>query len=345
LREGGEELRCQERHLAHFLRFAEVDIDDQRAWLDRLEAEHDNFRAALAWASGLGGDVDAGLRLADALWRFWATRGYVAEGRDWLFTLLDTEPSRQSPSVRGNALHGAAEFERIRGDNEAARKVNEESLAIRQSQRDRRGVVASLNCLGLVDLEEGRLPAARARFEEALAIIRVLGESWGIANTLSFLGEVVRRQGDFTAARAHLEESLAIFRSVGDLIKVVGALDLLARLAHSEGDHSGARKLHVESLTIAQKLDDRIGIANSLMGLASTAMAVGRPGQAASILGGAARLWEEMSLGIDPSDRSVWDVRTTLGDDGAFDRAWEEGRTLTLEQVIKLALEATIERQ
>jgi predicted ATPase len=93
LREGGEEAQWRGRHLAHFVAVTEeaepqLTGADQRTWLERLEAEHDNLRSALAWSSTAGGDAARGLRLAGAFWWFWYVRGYFGEGRRWLSALL-----------------------------------------------------------------------------------------------------------------------------------------------------------------------------------------------------------------------------------------------------------------
>jgi non-specific serine/threonine protein kinase len=112
LREGGEEAQWRGRHLAHFVAVTEeaepqLTGADQRTWLERLEAEHDNLRSALAWSSTAGGDAARGLRLAGAFWWFWYVRGYFGEGRRWLSALLATAPESHAAATRAKALTGA----------------------------------------------------------------------------------------------------------------------------------------------------------------------------------------------------------------------------------------------
>jgi predicted ATPase len=108
LQEIGDESTWQRRHFAYFLVMAEdaetqLKGADQAAWLDRLEAEHDNLRSALAWSCSRSGDAAGGLRLGGALWRFWLTRGYFAEGRGWLSGLLAATLNEKVGAVRAKA--------------------------------------------------------------------------------------------------------------------------------------------------------------------------------------------------------------------------------------------------
>ena len=348
LRASGDETHRQDRHLAYFLQLAEeaeprLRGADQKAWLDRLETEHENLRAALAWSAAAGGEAASGLRLAGAIWRFWLVRGYCGEGRDSLSVLLATAPGGQGAKARAKALNGAGALAWRQGDHLSAQALHEESLAISREQGDQWGIASSLNNLGIMARRKGDYPAAQALYAESLAIRRELGDQVGIASSLNNLGNVAEVQGDYPAAQALHAESLAIRRDLGDRWGIASSLDNLGGVADLQGDHRAAQALHAESLTIRRELGDRSGIAFSLEGLASGAFALAAPGRAARMWSAAERLRGEIGAPLPPDDRLSYErrvaaTRAVMGDDAAFDRAWQEGRAMTLEQAIAYAL-------
>ena len=270
----------RDRHLAYFLAVAKAAEPhltgaDQKAWLDRLETEHDNFRSALTWSSAAGSDSASGLALAGALFQFWNVRGFFGEGYGVLSGLLAREPTAQAAETRAKAVHAAGVMAWRQGDYPVAWKLHEESLAIRRTLGDRNGIAASLNSLGALAYDENDYPAARAMYEESLAIRRELGDRWGIAVSLNNLGNVASDQNDYATARASYEASLAMMRELGDQRGIANALNNLGRLASRQRDYAAARALHEESLSIRRELGDRWGIASSLNNLGNVAYAQG----------------------------------------------------------------------
>ena len=351
LLESGEEAHWQGRHLTHFLGMAEeaepqLTATDQKAWLDRLETEHDNLRSVLAWTSTPGGDAVAGLRLAGAIWRFWYVRGYLGEGRAWLLKMLSvTRPGEPTAAARAKALDGAGMLARRQGDHAAAMSLHNEGLVIQRNLGDRRGIASSLSNLGIVAREQNDNATAKALYEESLALRRELGDQWGIGAALNNLGLVALHDGDYPATRALYAESLKVFRDLGNRQATASPLSNLGRVAYQQGDYAGARALIQESLAIFWDLRDRWGIAMSLEGLAYVALALARPVQAARLWGGAERLREEIGCPLPPSERSRYDSQlaaalAAVNDDAAFDLAWKEGRAMTLEQAIESAIGA-----
>jgi non-specific serine/threonine protein kinase len=350
LRELGEEVLWQRRHLACFLALAEeaepqLTGPEQRAWLNRLETEHDNLRSALAWSSSAG-DATDGLRLAGALWRFWEVHGYLGEGRTWLSGLL--APGLGGPTtLRANALHGTGVLAWHQGDYPAARALLEESLKLKRELEDHRGIASSLSTLGSVARYQGDYQTARALLEESLAIRRRQCDRWGIAASLTNLGVVATDQGDYRAARALHQESLAHFRDLGDRRNIAASLTNLGDVAYHEGDYPIARALHEESAAIFRDLGDRPALATSLSnlgdvactqcdynsarafheesleiqraqgdrariapaleGLAKVAVAFSMPGRAARLWGAAERLREDIGAPKSPSERPPYD--------------------------------------
>ncbi len=415
------DVEMRRRHLGWCVGLAERAepelLGPDEAWLDRLEVEHDNLRAALEWSLKSGG-VEAGLRLAVALRLFWLVRGYWTEGRQWLDVLL-ARSDGAAPALRAKALSAAGSLAQHQGDYERARVLSEESLAMYrefgnmqgmasalntlgivmyergsyqaaralheeclacareagdqhavasallnlaivavhagdyghaqtvceeslalfQAVTDKRGIAAAVNMLGIVATDQGDYAAARSRFEESLVIRRELGDRRGLAGSLSSLGLVAQEQGDYGAARGYFDESLAIRRELGDKHGIASALRNLGLVAWHLGDPARAAELLTESLILHRAQGSKSGIAGCLEGLARLAP---RPEQAARLYGAAAALREAIGAPLLPSDRadyerSVAAVRAALVD-GAFQAAWNEGQTMTLEQAVQDAL-------
>jgi predicted ATPase len=181
LLEEGESEWVQARHRDFFVALAEeaephLTGPGQTAWLERLEKEHDNFRAALQ-----SGDAGAGLRLCGALWRFWELRDHLGEGRHWCALALAHDGEKLA---KAKATHGAGVLAWRQGDFVSSEALCAESLAVYEAAGDRRGVAAALNNLGNVVLGQGRLEAARKHFEDSLDIKRELNDRRGMASSL-----------------------------------------------------------------------------------------------------------------------------------------------------------------
>ena len=279
LAESGEATAVRSRHLARAVdiaQAAERDMDGplQAAVLDRLEAEHDDFRVALAWGTS-GGDPEPALRLATALGRFWEVRGHLSEGRSWLEAALTAGGGGESPALRAVALNWAAVLAQHQGDYNAAHGLYEHSLALRRRIDDRLGASAALVGLGNLAALQGRLGPARAQFEESLAIGRELDEPQVVAASLTNLGWVAHARGDLRGARALYEEALEVRRRLGDGHGTALVLANLGDLALQQGDLDTAHTLHTEGLDLRRGLGDRSGVADSLAALGGVALARG----------------------------------------------------------------------
>jgi predicted ATPase len=342
LLESGVGKAVRERHLDYFLSLVEeaepkLTGAEQGAWLLRLENEHDNLRAALEWSIAATGSRRS-LRLCGALQRFWMTRGHLSEGMAWCARVLNTTEAEAPTLERAKVLNGAGLLAYHRIDYPAARARHEESLAIRRHLGDRRGVAASLGNLGIVALDQGDLASARAMHEESLAIARELGNRNGIARSLGNLGMVASAERDFEAARALFEECLAMLRELGDKGGIAIGLHSLGGVAFEQADLAAAKAYYDESLKILAELGNRVRISYSLEEIAAVIAAQGDSLRAARIWGAAQRLREE--IGSPPPaedlkfDARIAAARAAVGDDAAFNSAWQEGRALTLEEAI-----------
>lgn len=279
LRESGQVEALRQRHAEYFLSFAqaaELQLKgvEQVAWLQRLEADHDNLRAALRWTMEHG-EGEWALRLAGALAQFWFMHSHFTEGRWWLGQSLELGHRAEaagelSPAywpLRGKALSEAGRMAVQQGDYVAARALHEESLLIWREAGDKSGVAASLNYLGNVAFFQGDLTAARTLHEESLAIRRELGDKRSITVSLNNLAGVARLQGDYAAARMLYEENLAIRRELGDKLGIANTLSNLGMVASFQGDYAAASSLLNLSLAMRRELGDKMGIANSLNNL------------------------------------------------------------------------------
>jgi tetratricopeptide (TPR) repeat protein len=184
-------------------------------WLNRLESEHGNLRAALRWALDQGEDAIA-LRLGAALWRFWLVRGHLIEGRQWLENILAATDPSVVPAVRAQALNAVGTFAHNQGDNRKARKFLQDGLRRWRALDDEQGQATVLNNLAWVACEISALDEAQALAEEGLALCRTLGDRRGEAVALNNLGWVAHYRGAFlTASRLH-QESLVVRRTLKD---------------------------------------------------------------------------------------------------------------------------------
>jgi predicted ATPase/class 3 adenylate cyclase/Tfp pilus assembly protein PilF len=246
---------------------------EQVAWLDRLESEHDNVRAALQWCS-VPDAIDTTLRLAGALWRFWSTRGYVGEGLRWL-DMAVVSPNATPDPVLAKALNGAANLAREQGDYPKAAALHNRGLAISREHVDRRGTAEALNNLGLIALYQGQPDAAQHYCEEGLALFREANDQGGVAAALNNLGNVARERGESDLAAGLHKESLALRRALGDKRGVALSLNNLANVVLNQGDYWRAAGLHQESLALRRELGDRAGVATSLNNLGNAARVQG----------------------------------------------------------------------
>ena len=274
----GETATARRKHMEFFLALAEaagpgIKGREQRTWLERLEEEHDNLRAALSAASELG-EPDAGLRLAAALGPFWQRRGHFGEGRERLRLALSVN-GRASPT-RGRALVEAGFLAFFQCDYRDALTRTEEALDLYRRAGDRWGIAYALARLGLAAWKLGDANRAKASFNESLRLFRDLDDGWGVATTLGCLGFMAVGEGSLEEAEKAYEESLAWFRENGDDSGIGLALSSMGILAALRGDLDRGEEMLRESLELTQEVGDRWGMARSLSYLARIAMLRGR---------------------------------------------------------------------
>jgi non-specific serine/threonine protein kinase len=214
----------------------------QRSWLERLEREHDNLRAAIRWCIE-SGNADGALQLTSSSWRFWYARGLFSEGRQWLDQALGMAGAGGRTRLRARALNAASNLAYYEGDYTAAEALQQESLAIRRELDNRRGAAHSLDTLALLAVQQNDSARAISLLEESLGMKRELGDEWGIADSLQYLAELAADEGHLSAARARFDESLVRFHSLGDSWSIAGILESMAGLAQAQGQSDRAVRL------------------------------------------------------------------------------------------------------
>ena len=261
LKAAGEWESARRAHLLYFLALAEQAEAEltgprQSLWLDRLESEHDNLRAALSSAEEYG-DVEIGLRLGATLWRFWLVRSRMREGRERLERLLALPGAEARTSARAKGMHGLGTIILEISDFSQARPFLEESLSIWRELGDRKGTAAALNTLGWLASQIGDYATARSLSEEALGRNRELGEKRGIAVALNNLGAVALHQSEYAAAIALYGESLALRREIGDRRGFAYVQVWLAWAHLQRGDHAQATSILDQALAVLRELNDK----------------------------------------------------------------------------------------
>ena len=333
----GEAEITRRAHAAYYLRLSEeAELQtagrQQVMWLERLEREHTNLRAALRWLRDAG-EHEQALRLGGALWWFWWVHGHLSEGRGWLESML-TAGKEVSDAVRAKALYGNGVLAYASDDRTKAEALFAESLALYQKLGERRGIAICLYKLGYVAWSRGNYTAARSLAEQALEMVRKLNRKDDIADSLLLLADVLINQGEYAGARTLIAESLTLFRASGDewgmaytliylaratffagdaamarsaldeclvISRELGykggmawALSILGRVRLHQGDGVEARLLIEESLAIRKELEDRTGIADSLFHLAEVTSSQGDYTQAQSLYRESLAIAEEL---------------------------------------------------
>jgi hypothetical protein len=339
LEEVGEAAAVRSRHRDWCLALAEraepeLRGPDQVAWLDRLTAEHDNLRAALAWSLERDNPAvpeddtsaaEAGLRLTGALWRFWSVRQHHGEARAWLDRALargeDGPPAARAKALRaaGGLRPGAVGLAQL-----------EESATLYRALGDKGGLAFALICLGVKLRTSGlRYDEGTARLAEGLQLARAIGDRRLMAEALGHdtLSADVLRAGEPARVRAAAEESLTLFRAVGDRPGAAQAQEYVGWAARGQGDYAAAQSAFVAALTGAREFADWGLAARALTGLGTVAREQGD-------LAGAAALHRE-SLAQRHGPEPSWEQGDSL--DGLAAMAVARGQPVRAARLLGAA--------
>jgi predicted ATPase/DNA-binding CsgD family transcriptional regulator len=349
----GEERAVRAAHAAHLLALAEtasrrIDDPDYERVLAHFDAEHDNLRAALTWAE-TAGECELGLRLAEAIGRFWAVRGHYREGRRWLARALacgDPSPS----TARLRTLRAAGWLARLQGESAAAAALQAEALEAARAVGDGPNAAAALQELSLVLMHRGDHEQAIVQMEEALALLQGAEASTPAGAHLvsvahANLAQIALAGGAPDRAAIHADEAVRRQRALGYTWALGDTLRIQGDVARERGDYVQAMAAYRECVTLIQDYGDRRFLTNALAGIASVAAALGQHERAARLYAATATLREQLGLGVESWQRARHDgalaaVRAALRSD-SFAAAWAAGEVLVLDQAIVEALADT----
>lgn len=282
LDEVGETPQLRDRHLELFLARAEEAAPKlseayQQLWLNWLEGEHDNLRSALAWSLE-SGQIEAGLRIAIAISRFWEIRGYVQEGLEWFEQLLTRADEKISPIVHANALTFAGFLAMFLGRASIATAYGQKAVALAEEVGDDCNpiLILALSSLSSGARAEGDFPTAFAISARTIQLLRDSSESpFFLGMALLAHGGVAIELGNFDIARAALDESLAIAREAGDAFRIAHALNSLGDLARCEQNYTDAQIAYEKSAALLRELGAQHDLASILSNLGYTYLHLG----------------------------------------------------------------------
>lgn len=340
----GEREAVEQAHAEYYRSLGEsaephLEAAQSAEWLDRLDADHNNLRAALDWAKEH--DPWLGRRLAGAVWRFWWLHGHIREGCDYLDLFLAATAST-GDSIKAKMLSGAGQLHRLRGDSERARLYTEEGLALARAMDDKKNAALSLQRLGFLQLDEGNIAEARPMFEEGLEFARDLGDKQVLAMLYNALGESARLENELDRAAEHYSMALRFNREAGDRVRQTTNLINLGATALMQGDAERAAGYYREGLEIGSKMADMNGTLYCLEGMAGARFAGQKPETAALIFGATEAIRTANNLFLEPADRLVYEqavarVRDALTD-AKFADIFAEGAGMTLGETVALAI-------
>jgi predicted ATPase/DNA-binding XRE family transcriptional regulator len=348
LLDSGEEAVMHSRHRDWYMTLAEQAEAEwgrpqQEAWLDRLEADYGNLRAALESGKSQVGGLEAGLRLATALWLFWDMRGYLREGCTRLAELLELADESVSARVRVRARTALGYLKFQQGDYNAAASLLEASVAQARALGNKQILAVALDRLGLLILRSHADPArAQAIIEEGLSLGRDIGDPRVVYSSIFYLADLAQAQGQYGQALQLYEESLSLMRRHGDRWHVALALFSLGHLAWLQHDYTRAQASFAESLDLRWQLKDKRGIAFCFEGLAWVATIEGAVERAARLFGAAEALLEAIGAALHPVRHAAHNQTVAMGraqlSAALFAQAWVEGRMMSAERALAYAL-------
>ncbi|MBW3634088.1 MAG: tetratricopeptide repeat protein, partial [Chloroflexi bacterium] len=335
----GEDVAMRDTHRDWVLAFVKRTIPatlgpGAATWLGRLEPEHDNLRAALAWALARR-DGEAAFRLSGTLLSFWYMRGHIGEGRRWLEASLAI--GADVPAAhRARALLGLGWFANELGDPERGTAALQESLALYRALGDRFNTGNALDLLGIAAEDHGDYALAEQLMTEALACFEEIGNYHSISQAIYHLGVIAYGQGDLDLAIARYEESQRLARAAGDHFNLANTLWYQGLIHCKRGQLARAADALEEALAMEEALGNLEGAAPTFANFGVLAVAVDRPDVATRLLATAAGAVDRRGVSFClperlDYDRALTDVRNRL-DEPIFRAAWDAGWTRTIRE-------------
>ncbi|HEX2084961.1 MAG TPA: hypothetical protein VHF89_04710, partial [Solirubrobacteraceae bacterium] len=342
--------RYRERHARHFLAFAESNAphlfggEDEPGLVARMALDHDNLRAASAWAAGDPARVEEALRFGDSL--FWyhygasyrLGSGLFTEARQYIAAAL-ARVGDAHPLLRGRALAAKGLNELAQGEYEEARASFEASIALVRAHGDDATLAVNLAKLGATHLMLHDADAARRSLDEAFELVRPLPPQMLHSFVLFWRTWATVATGDLELSRALAEEAVQLGRLLSHRTIIAHSMSLLGRVELASGRRDEAFARFSDALRLHVEIGDGWGLQLDLEGLAALAMARGRHAVAVRIMGAADALRERVAVALLGTERSERErlvalARTALGEH--YDRLCAEGRAMSMDDVVRL---------
>ena len=347
LKESGElELVCQQ-HCEYYLMFTQSvsphlsQGGNQVYWLNVMEREHDNSRAALTYISAEPQRaVIAIMKYCVALWKFWLLHGHLTEGRQWMekALLLDPSPTTQ----RADVLRCLSDFCVSQGDYKRAQACEEEGMTISKALNDEEGMFSSIAGLATLVGMQGNFSQAADLLEQAVAYRRRMGSVNEMLPLLNNLAIASRRLGNVERARTLYTESIENSRKLGNQRTLGHALHGLGEVLKELKQFDEAVQVERESISIRNQMGDWKGVAYCLDALAMSFFRLDQPALAAQLQSACRKIFGDLGV-VTPAathaeyENFMAEMRTKLGDT-AFEEAWDDGQSMSLEKAVSLAL-------
>jgi predicted ATPase/DNA-binding XRE family transcriptional regulator len=255
---------------------------EQSGWLDRLDRELENLRAALTWALGAG-EAGLAVRLAGSAWTFCYLRGLYAEGHGWLDRALRLAGGHRDQHV-ARALLGAGTLSFLQCEYDDAATRLDQALTAYSELGDESGTALTLQRLGSIARERASYADAEALHRQSLDLYSRLGDQSGTAWAHNHLGFVAWLRGDLKTALQECDTARSAFEQLGDGEGTAWSLISLGVVAQYGADLHRAEGLLRESLQLSQQLGYREGVAWSLNQLGVVERRRGRTERAVHLL-------------------------------------------------------------
>jgi tetratricopeptide (TPR) repeat protein len=316
---------------------------DQAIWLDRLETERDNVRAALHWAVDAG-EVELALRAAGSLWRFWHQRAHLAEGREVLESILRRPEASGATPGRGLALAGLGGIVYWQGRFDDARAIYADALTVYRALDDAAGLADAIYNLGFVEMITHHLDVANPLLIESLAIYERLRDDTGVIKVREALAFSMYLIGEYGQALEIEEALVRALQGRGEPFRLSNALVLTSLLRIANGRPADAHETLADAMAILRTAGDIATAVNCLQVAAHGLLQEGRP-EAAAVLAGAVDAIRaplgELATGLDilSIEDPAIGARRALGD-AAYEAAYARGRGLDLAGAMTFALAA-----
>ena len=344
-------LNASERHAAYFYRLMEISREkmrgpDEKIWLERCEAEHDNLRTAcdFYYEHSQTSEIKAldGLRLSSLLSFFWRKRGYLLEARQRLDRFLSLPILASQTLDRGKALNSAGLTAWMQNDLHAATAYYEDALQLFRAIQDTTGIGKVLSNLSLIAMERNDYLQVIALAEESLTLHKSTGDHLSEAMSLGNLGNVYLENDDYARGKEYHLQALEIYRELGDNEGITISLSGLAYAAVQLGERSEARRLFREALIIRRSLSDLWRICFSLTSIADFLCGESKTAIAAQLYGAVESLRESIGAPFSEFRQREFDekcavMRSELGE-AAYSTAYATGKSFTHDDAVALAL-------